>query len=261
MSWSASALAAHAMRVAKPKLDGALWRTSCSLCGTAIEPGDPAGGFDDYGGFAHLVASHQSATCQACASILANSDFLTTYSRAVFTPAGGFRMTQATDIAWMLLHAEPPFLAVFNTRKSAHVICHGPVTLDRRAIGIVMGSVVGTIRPTRVLEAREALARLTDRANAALSGRYIWAVEGLSIRDDSMCEMLPSHDDWLRKCADVADDLERFDGLNLVERWALSALLLAAPDRDHPLQFSAPPDLRQTKLISIQVQKKIRRNA
>ena len=137
-------------------------------------------------------------------------------------------MTQAADIAWMLLQAEPPFAAVFNTRKSAHVVCHAPVTLDRRAIGIVLGSVVGTIRPKQVLAARAALAKLTDLANAALSGRYTWAVDGLSIRDDFACSLLPPHDTWLRQSAAASSDLQVFDGLNLVERWALSALLLAA---------------------------------
>ena len=251
---SASAMACRALGLKAPaELVCADEACQCGLCGAPIAPGELVGQFKparDFGAYMHLHPSRSDAMCVSCASVMATPRLLTAWSRAVFTPTAALRMTTAQDVSWMLLHCPAPFAAIYNTRKSAHMVWQAPVTLDKRMVGVVWGSKVGWINVNRVLSARTALSSLAQKANAALGASYEWPVSGLSLRDDTpdLCELMPSHERVLResKRADVHAELALFDSLNHCERWALSALLLAAPRRAqdvHALCAAIPPRL------------------
>lgn len=131
------------------------------------------------------------------------------------------------------------------------MIWQTPVTLDRRLIGVTWGRTTGIMRTERIQAAYKALARLSKRYNAATQAQFAWPVNNLSLRDDesAMCQLLPSHEQWLRKHIDegtIEKDLEAFDCLNQCERWALGAILLTAPSTSiawEDIEVPRPPIL------------------
>ena len=170
------------------------------------------------------------------------------FSRAIFFENQACRLTSAEDIGWMITQAKPPFVAVYNTRASAHMLWRAPMTHDASAIGVAFGDSNVMIRPAAVLNARLALARLATIANSTMQAHYQWPVFGLSTYDDKpdLCRLIPTHERVLRDLTDkdVVRDLETFDALNRGERWALSALLLARPKRGQAISdFEQPPKL------------------
>lgn len=250
-------LAVKAMGFALPALPAAPHDAPCGLCGVALHKGaTPAKAFEpgaEFGAFEHLHPGRGNMICAACAvATSTTTGFMNRFSRAVFTEGKAYRMTSAEDIGWMLLRADPPFVAVFNMRSSGHVLWQAPVTYNRNVLGIVLGTVVASIRPSAVLRAREALGRLAVVGNEALGAHYQWPVFNLSLYDDvtDLCRIIPSHERVLRASDDaqVLQDLSAFDGLNQAERWALSALLLARPKRSQDLDdFPIPPTLHRSK--------------
>lgn len=233
-------MAVAALGLALPALPAAAETTTCGLCGCPIYKGKtPARRFAmsaEFGAFEHLHPDRSELICSSCVvATSATTGLMNRFSRAIFTAGTAYRLENAEDISWMLLQAEPPFVAVFNMRASAHVLWQTPVTLDRRRISIGLGNVVGTVRPVAVLAARCALGRLAEWSNAVLGAQYQWPVINLSLYDDAtdICRLMPSHERVLRASEEtvVMADLALFDDLNQVERWALAALLLARPKR------------------------------
>ena len=227
-------MAALALNLAMPELPPlAQDDCDCGLCGQYLQKGvSAAKAYRPPTDFAHEhIHPRRSAwICSSCAAILAEPRMLTQFSRAIYQPHVARRMTTASDVAWMLLAAPAPFLAVYNTRKSAHTIWHAPVTYDKRAIGITWSNHDGTIRLNAVGAAYTALARLSAAYNSTTRAKFGWPVQGLSLRDDlsHYCQLLPSHDMRLRASTDeqIQSDLNAFDKLSLVERWALCAILM-----------------------------------
>lgn len=221
-------------------------RCSCGLCGADIDKNAPVGQFRPDSDFSseHLHPRRAHWTCNSCATVLAHPMLLTGWSRAVFCQEGAYRMSTASDITWMLTQAPTPFVAVYNTRKAAHMVWQTPVTHDKRVIHATWGRVTGTIRTGRVQAAYEALARLADHASKTNKAAYAWPVHNLTLRDDeaAMCQLMPSHEHSLRKSEDdqVLADLDSFDSLSQCERWALSAVLLTSTSRTTPWAKIAP---------------------
>ena len=252
-------LAVSAMGFALPKLDVATADGPCGLCGVQLTKGvTPAKAFDhnpEFGAFEHLHPGRGSLICAACVVVTSTTTgFMNRFSRAVFTEKRAYRLSAAEDICWMLLQAEPPFVAVFNTRSSGHVLWQAPVTYDRASIGVVLGSMPAAIRPEAVTGARTALGRLAEAGNEALGAHYQWPVFNLSLYDDvtDLCRLIPSHERVLRASDDpvVQRDLQVFDALSQAERWALSALLLARPKRSQSItDFQPPPILHRSKPV------------
>lgn len=250
---SPSQIAVSALALPTPSLETSSLSCQCGLCGQTITAGyTPAMPYSPPVDFAseQLHPRRAAWVCSDCSALLANPLTLTKYSRAVLTLNGGYRLTTAQDVGWLLLHAPAPLVAVFNTRKSAHMIWHTPVTYDKRAIGIAWAKSSAVIRTQRVQAAYEALARLSKHYNSKTRANYTWPVEGLSLRDDNihMCQLLPSHEHLLRRSDEPAiqADLDAFDSLNQCERWALSAILLTAPNLEtcwENLEFQQPPNL------------------
>jgi len=253
VSPTALAISAMGFKPAALPLSGTDGR--CGLCAIPILKGKtPAKPFTpgpEFTAYEHLDVSAHAMICGACSvATSTTTGFMNRFSRAVFTEHEALRMSSAEDVAWMLLHAEPPFVAVFNTRSSGHVLWQAPVTYDHRFIGVVLGSTVLTIDRDKVLRAREALERLAVAGNAAMGAHYQWPVINLSMYDDltDMCRLIPSHERVLRASGEpqVLNDLDVFDQLNAGERWALSALLLARPKRGQGLNdFARPPVLHR----------------
>lgn len=222
-------------------------KCACGLCGTPIKKNAPAGLFRPDSDFSseQLHPRRSNWVCIACATILAHPMTLTGWSRAIFCANGAYRMSTASDITWMLMQAPPPLVAIYNTRKAAHMIWQTPVTHDKQIIHVTWGRTTGSIRLNRLQAAYEALARLADHAGKSSKAAYVWPVQNLTLRDDesAMCQLIPSHDRMLRKSDDaqVRADLDSFDMLTQCERWALSAVLLTAPSRSTPWgKISAP---------------------
>ena len=248
-------MAVRALGLPLPPLAAASSDGSCGLCGVPIRKGvTPAKLYQptaEFAAFEHLHPNRSGWICAACVVVTSSaSGLMTRHSRAVFTANKAYRMSNAADICWMLQHATPPFVAVFNTRASAHVLWQAPVTHDRAVIGVVVGSTVGTIRSQAVLSAHAALGRLADAANKALGTHYHWPVFNLSLYGDLVdaCRLNPLHESMLRSSANpkVMGDLCAFDDLNPTERWALSALLLARPKRGQSIaSFDEPPILEK----------------
>lgn len=249
-------IAARALALELPDLPLATASATCGLCGCPIRKGEtPARPYQpspEFGAADHVHPQRSALVCAPCVAAMGGAAGLTTrYSRALFTLDAPYRLSSAEDIGWMLMHAKPPFVAVFNTRAAAHVLFQAPVTYDRDSIGIVVGGNAGVIRAPAVLAAHAALARLTECGNAVLRAHYQWAVLNLSLYDDvaDVCRLIPSHERVLRASPDpqVGADLRTFDALSMLERWALSALLLARPKRGLSLgDFAAPPQLPRT---------------
>jgi CRISPR type IV-associated protein Csf1 len=238
--------------IAPAKNDG-----PCGLCGVWLRKGEtPAKEHQpavDFGAADHLHPNRLAQICADCAvAVMSSSGLLTRYSRAIFTPQVAYRMSSAEDVGWMITQAQPPFVAIFNTKSSAHMLWQAPITHSRVQIGIALGGLVGTIRPSAVLEAHAALGRLTDVANEAMQSHYQWPVLNLTLYEDAsdVCRLIPTHERILRQSQElqVRQDLQLFDALNLPERWALSALLLARPKRNLPIDdFAQPPTIEKVK--------------
>lgn len=253
-AFSPSELAVQALQLSIPELPVSATDCKCGLCGAClIEGSTPCTPYRPPLDFSseQLHPRRAGLVCAHCAALLAYPDSLTKYSRAVFTPEGAYRLTTAQDVAWLLLQAPTPLLAVFNTRKSAHMIWHTPVTYDRRLIGITWGKVTGTIRTQCVQAAYEGLKVLATHYNAHSKANIPWPVDGLSLRDENlhMAQLLPSHDLMLRQCdkPHITEALEAFDKLTQCERWALSAILLTSPTPStpwHELGQLPPPRLK-----------------
>jgi len=253
-------MAVHAMRYPLPDLPVALADGICGLCGASLHKGltptrkfAPSAGF---GAHKHLNPSSSAWICAPCAVVTSGaSGFTNRFSRALFTVHKAFRLSSAEDVCWMITHAEPPFVAIFNTRSSAHMLWQAPVSYNRHAFGVVLGSVCASLRPDAVLAAHSALGRLCEVSNKALNAHYQWPVFNLGLYDDlvDICRLIPSHERVLRDSKDtmVVADLRTFDEMNQAERWALSALLLARPRRGGPLgPFEQPPILDQATPIA-----------
>lgn len=255
-SLSPSAIAVQAMGYPLPELPVAQEDGVCGLCGTPIHKGvTPVRQFEpspEFGAHKHIHPSRSAWICAPCAVVTSGaSGFMTRFSRALFNPTHAYRLSSAEDVGWMLTLAEPPFVAIFNTRSSAHMIWHAPVSYSRHEFGIVLGNTSASIRPDAVLAAYGALSRLCDVSNEALRSHYQWPVFNLRMYDDlvDICRLIPTHERVLRDSVDplVVADLRTFDNLNQAERWALSALLLARPKRGGGLDpFERPPILDQT---------------
>lgn len=254
-SLSPSAIAVQAMGYPLPDLPAAQINDTCGLCGAPITKGvTPVRSFvptTEFGAHKHLNPARSEWICAPCAVVTSGAaGFTTRFSRALFTTKQAYRLSSAEDVAWWLTSAEPPFVAIFNTRSSAHMVWHAPVTYSRQQFGIVLGNIGATIRPDSVLAAHSALGRLCDVSNAALKSHYQWPVFNLRMYDDlvDICRLIPSHERVLRTSQDpaVITDLHTFDDMNQAERWALSALLLARPKRGGALgPFQQPPVLDQ----------------
>lgn len=252
-SLSPSAIAVQAMGYPLPDLPLAQEEGVCGLCGIPIHKGiTPVRKFvpsAEFGAHRHLDPARSGWICAACSVVTSGaSGFTTRFSRALFTPTQAYRLSSAEDIAWLLMQAEPPFVAIFNTRSSAHMIWHAPVSYSRHAFGMTLGSITASLRPDAVLAAHAALSRLCAVSNTALNAHYQWPVFNLRMYDDlvDICRLIPSHERVLRDSNDplVIADLRTFDNLNQAERWALSALLLARPKRGGTLgPFEQPPIL------------------
>lgn len=255
-STSASQFAVRALGLKVPELPLSTKTIACGLCGAGLSAGkSPAKTYEpnpDFGAHEHTGPHRHAIICSACTlATSAASGLMTKHSRAVFSGKSAYRLSSAEDIGWMITKAEPPFMAVFNTRASSHVVWQAPITYDRRAIGIMIGQQAGVIDQPKVLNARLALARLTEVANPELQAHYQWPVINLTIYEDATdsCQMIPSHSRILHKSKDaaVAADLAAFEGLNMPERWALSALLLARPKRSNSIEdFKRPPKISAT---------------
>lgn len=255
-SLSPTAIAASALALDLPALPPSPADAACGLCGIPLVKGvTPAKAYaptTSFGAHEHIHPQRSALICAACALATSSaSGFMTRYSRALFSPAGAWRLSSAEDVCWMLESAQAPFVAVFNTRSAAHVLWQAPVTYDRKLMGLVLGDRVGTVRPEAVFSARAALARLTEYSNEIVKANYQWPVFNLSLYQDvaDVCRLIPSHDRLLRDSADhqVVEDLRLFDDLTQTERWALSAMLLARPKRDQPASnFAEPPRLERT---------------
>lgn len=230
-------IVAKSLKLDYPKeLNVANTTCHCGLCGLALQAGETS--CTEYSpplDFAseQIHPRRSAMVCSHCSAVLACTNVLTKYSRSVFTSQGAYRLTTAQDVLWLIKEAQGPLVAVYNTRKSAHMVWHTPVTYDRRAIAITWGKVTGVMRTNRIQAAYEALARLSAHYNSQTKANIPWPVDGLTLRDENvhMCQLLPSHDRALRASEDqdVQADLEAFDRLNQCERWALSAILLTAP--------------------------------
>lgn len=248
---SPSALAIQALGFKPAELPVATTDGRCGLCGIPVYKGKtPAKPFTpgaEFSAFEYLDPAAPALICGACTVVTSTTTgFMSRYSRALFMRHEAVRLSSAEDVAWMLLHAQPPYVAVCNTRSSGHVLWHAPVTYDQRSIGVVLGNTVLTINRDKVSQAREALARLAIVGNEALGAHYQWPVINLSMYGEltDMCRLIPSHERVLRGACEpqVIDDLDVFDQLNAGERWALSALLLARPKRNQSLDdFTKPP--------------------
>lgn len=233
---SPSELAVQALQLQIPALTASTTDCTCGLCGTPIYAGiTPCSSYTPALDFAceQLHPRRASTICSHCTALLSCPDALTKYSRAVFTKDGAYRLTTAQDVVWLLTNAPTPLTAVFNTRKSAHMIWQTPVTYDRRLIGITWGKITGIIRTQCVKDAYEGLKVLAAYFNANTRANISWPVDGLTLRDDNvhMAQLLPSHDHMLRQCEEthIVHALDAFDRLTQCERWALSAILLTAP--------------------------------
>ena len=252
---SPSALALQSLGYKPARLPPSPVNGHCGLCGVQLVQGKtPARKFEpamEFTAYEFLHPGRSEYICAACEVIASTTTgFMSRFSRAVFTPQGAHRLTSAEDVCWMALQLDPPFVAVFNTKSSAHVVWHAPVTYDCRSIGVVLGPQIITIDRHAVLLAREALARLTTVANLARGAHYQWPVFNLSLYDDvvDLCRLIPSHERVLRSSEDeqVLADLKVFDDLSPGDRWALSALLLTRAKRDTPVgTFDAPPLLHR----------------
>ena len=259
-SLSPSAIAVQAMGYPLPDLPVAQEDGVCGLCGIPIRKGlTPVREFvpsPEFGAHKHLNPTRSGWICAPCAVVTSGaSGFTTRFTRALFTPSKAYRLSSADDVAWMLMQAEPPFVAIFNTRSSAHMVWHAPVSYSRHEFGIVLGSISASIRPDAVLAAHAALSRLCEVSNHALHSHYQWPVFNLRMYDDlvDICRLIPTHERVLRDCKEpsVVADLRAFDNLNQAERWALSALLLAKPKRGGVLgPFEQPPILDQTSPVA-----------
>ena len=259
MAISPTELAVQAMGFALPRLEPSPVQSQCGLCGVPLHKGvTPAKAFEhsaEFGAFEHLHPARCELICAACVvATSTTTGFMNRFSRAVFTEHKAYRLSSSEDIAWMLLRAKPPFVAVFNMRSSGHVLWQAPVTYDRTCVGVVLGSVAASIRPDAVLAARGALGRLAKVGNEALGAHYQWPVFNLSLYDDvaDLCRIIPSHERVLRASAEPAvhQDLQVFDSLNQGERWALTALLLARPKRSQSIDdFPTPPTLHRSNPV------------
>lgn len=250
-SGSASELATTALKIRMADLPPSQMTGPCGLCGVWLTKGEsvaaPYRPSVDFGAADHLSPSRAAIICQACVAVVATGNgLLTRHSRALFTPTGAYRMSSAEDVGWMLTQAAAPFVAVFNTKSSAHIVWQTPVTHDRAVIYVSLGQHVGTIRPHAVMSARLALERMAVFANEIMESHYQWPVMNLSLYDDvvDVCRLIPTHERVLRQSEahDIGEALSLFDDINLAERWALSALLLARPKRDQAVDnFKRPP--------------------
>ena len=259
---SPSAIAVQAMGYPLPDLPVAQEEGVCGLCGVPIHKGlTPTRKFEpspEFGAHKHINPSRGGWICAPCAVVTSGaSGFTTRFSRALFTPTQAYRLSSAEDVAWMLTQAEPPFVAIFNTRSSAHMVWQAPVSYSRHEFGIALGNVCATIRPDAVLAAHGALSRLCDVSNQALQSHYQWPVFNLRMYDDlvDICRLIPAHERALRDNVDplVVADLRTFDDMNQAERWALSALLLARPKRGGSLgPFERPPILDKSTSIAVE---------
>lgn len=262
---SPSHMAVKALGFALPALPTSPQDVPCGLCGfplrTGTTPAKPFTPSQEFGSFELLHPARSTLICAACDVVLSTkSGFLSRFSRAVFTEQAAYRLTSAEDIGWMLLRADPPFVAVYNTRASAHVIWQAPVTFDVHAIGVVVGPNVFSVNRTALLRAHAALGRLAVAGNEILGAHYQWPIFNLTLQDDlvDVCRLIPSHERVLRACSDnqVEEDLKVFDGLSLGERWGLAAMLLARPKRALPIDdFRPPPRLSRIPLSQNKAQR------
>lgn len=236
-SISPSSLAAAALKLPTPQgLAPSPEDCACGLCGQLLlahkSPACPYTPALDFASDA-LHPCRAALICSDCTAVMAYPDALTRYSRAVFTEQGAYKLTTANDVLWLLKEAPAPLVAIYNTRKSAHMIWRTPVTHDKRVISITWGAITGIIRTSLVERAYEALRLLAKHFNANSKSSIAWPVDGLSLRDDNLHsgQLLPSHDHMLRRSDDseIQAALNDFDALNQCERWALSAVLLTSP--------------------------------
>lgn len=216
---------------------------TCALCGIALVAGDPAVPLKHttFGeGFNNKLDVHTKGTvvCGDCEALW-TMDFLQKYSKTYACDTGVFKLASNEDIqAFILRPPASPFVAVYNTRKTQHMIWRTPVCLsgmhlvvrvDDDVLHIDRDKVLAGIRGWQYCEAR--MIALGMKGGPAYTRLHLDARQVGSVRADVARAVAAEN-------AEGARAVECLRALRMGEWWAVGAC--RSVDLDRPDTWPHP---------------------
>lgn len=223
--------------------------TQCIMCAASIPAGTLAARpfgrkanetakklfADSFNNKLDLRAMSGTHVCGDCIALW-NGDWMGRYSKSFACNEGVFFLQRNEDVAAFLLKVpEPPFVAIFSTKKQQHMIWRTPVSYSKDVFFVRIDDEILTIRRERVLAAWEAL-RHAERVMAETkpSGktRNLKPPAALFARelDSAKVGMLRPDVEALLLETDNLATVKTLNSLSIGEWWALNFLRFVDPD-------------------------------
>lgn len=184
---------------------------------------------DSFNNKLHLRAMTGTHVCGHCVALWSN-DWLGKYSKSFACSEGVFFLQSNDDVAAFLLKPpEPPFVAVFSTKKKQHMVWRTPVSYSKDLFFVRIDDDVLTIRRAALLAGWEAL----RRAEAVMSevrpdgkARYLKPPAALFARELNSAKVGMLRQDVESLLRQTENDalIRTINSLSIGEWWGLNFL-------------------------------------
>lgn len=228
--------------------------THCILCAAVLQAGVMAGRpfgrkanetakkvlGDSFNNKLDLRAMTGTHVCGDCLALW-NSDWLGRYSKSFACSEGVFFLQRNEDVAAFLLKVpKPPFVAIFSTKKQAHMIWRTPVSYSQDVFFLRIDDEILTIRRERLMAAWEALRKVEKvmaEVKPAGKTRNLKPPAALFARelDSAKVGMLRPDVEALLMETGHQETIASLNSLSIGEWWALNFLRFVDPD--HPPEW------------------------
>jgi CRISPR type IV-associated protein Csf1 len=201
----------------------------CSLCGGEIKIGDLVSPFRPGPSFMDdlsLIRTGKVVCCGYCAPLLTKN--ILSKTQAFFSTSKEARSLLRQEYrAWFWSNLpEPPFVVAFNNTKMGHVAWKAPVTLDSRAVWVQHGMQAWPVRAHRLAEWVKAAKDVLGSKEKA-KGRSPFISLDPKIADFETALLRP--DLITTATENQPEALQFLREMNVMEAWALAALLFSEP--------------------------------
>lgn len=206
---------------------------NCLACGAPIKAGDLArkasGYMTESFNNKHHLRGAGSYICGCCVAVWKN-EWMQENNRAksvVIDGQGVFNLKSGDDIAWLVLTPPTaPYVAMYSTRKQAHMVWRTPVALpSERFIKLRMNDEVMVIDRTRLLDGVRAYHRANSMIAEAGKPKGVIAITSPKLMDASAGSLIESNARIVRaRGQDGLSVLRALRSLSMSEWWALTAV-------------------------------------